>query len=300
MNAISLFEVSKRFGWGERQVQALTAVSLDVPEAAVYGLLGPNGAGKSTLLRIICGLIKADHGQISLFEKPADAQGRAKLGTLIESPTFYPYMTAAQFLAVLANVSGLRPDLDVLFRRVDLSHARDQKISGFSLGMRQRLGVAAALIARPQAVIFDEPTNGLDPDGMIEMRSLIQDLAKQEGIAVLLSSHLLDEVEKVADQVAILSHGEVVSQGRVSDLLGGNEYLWLDAKPHAAVLDRLGDTAWVEGEGIGVNIERSQVPDLLKSLVLQGFDIHQAKWVRPNLEALFLAQTRNERNGVRS
>lgn len=297
MSAITLSNVSKSFGWGEARIQALTDVSLEVPQAGVFGLLGPNGAGKSTLLRIICGMIRADKGRVNLFGVQADPKGRAKLGTLIDSPTFYPFMSAMQFLTTLADVSGVRPDIDALLRRVDLVHARDQKIAGFSLGMRQRLGVAATLVAQPQAVIFDEPTNGLDPDGMIEMRRLIQDLAKEEGIAVLLSSHLLDEVEKVADQVAILSHGKLVSQGRVAELLGGREYLWLDARPQAAVLERLGDKAKVYAEGIAVTIIRSEVPELLKSLASQNFEIHEAKWVRPKLESVFLAQTRGEGQG---
>lgn len=297
MTAISLSRLSKGFGRGGGRIRALDQISLDIPDSGVYGLLGPNGAGKSTLLRIICGLIRQDEGNVNLFGEPAGARSRRQLGALIDSPTFYPFMSATQFLVMLGHVSGVRPEIDALLKLVDLTRAADQKISGFSLGMRQRLGIAAALVARPKAVILDEPTNGLDPDGIIEMRGLIKRLSHEEGVAVLLSSHLLDEVEKVADRVAILNRGRLVAEGRVSDLLGGQEYLWLDARPREAVLSRLGELARLQGEGIAVRLARSEGPALIKSLVLQNIEVHEAKWIRPNLEAFFLAETRGQNLG---
>lgn len=297
MTAISLSRLSKGFGRGGGQIRALDEISLDIPDSGVYGLLGPNGAGKSTLLRIICGLIRQDEGNVSLFGEPACARSRRHLGALIDSPTFYPFMSATQFLVMLAQVSGVRPEIGALLKLVDLTRAADQKISGFSLGMRQRLGIAAALVARPRAIILDEPTNGLDPDGIIEMRGLIERLSHEEGVAVLLSSHLLDEVEKVADRVAILNRGRVVAQGRVSDLLDGQEYLWLDVRPREAVLSRLGELARLEGEGIAVRLTRGEGPALVKSLVLQNIEVYEAKWIRPNLEAFFLAETRGQSAG---
>lgn len=293
MSAISLSQLSKGFGWGARRLQALDAVSFEVPDAGVYGLLGPNGAGKSTLLRMICGLVQPDMGEIRLFGEPASAHSRKKLGALIDSPTFYPFMTARQFLFLLTDTSGVRADIESVLKRVDLVSASNQRIGGFSLGMRQRLGIASALIAKPRVVILDEPTNGLDPDGMIEMRDLIRHLARNEGVAVLLSSHLLDEVEKVADRVAILSHGRLAAEGRVSDLLGGGEYLWLDVRPLDAVLAKLGDLAWEEENGLAVRVPREQVPELVKALILQGMELHEVKWIRPNLESFFLAETRH-------
>lgn len=297
MSAISLSRLSKGFGRGGSRVLALDDVSLDVPDSGVYGLLGPNGAGKSTLLRIICGLVRQDAGEVLLFGKAAGSHSRNQLGALIDSPTFYPFMTARQFLVMLADVAGVRANCDALLKLVDLERAADQKISGFSLGMRQRLGIAAALVAKPRAVILDEPTNGLDPDGMIEMRALIHRLAREEGVAVLLSSHLLDEVEKVADRVAILSQGRLVAEGRVADLLGEQEYLWLDVHPRDAVLSRLRGIAKADGEGVSVQVSRSEVPALLKSLVLQDVEIHEARWIRPNLESFFLAETRTSTKG---
>lgn len=292
MSAISLTRLSKGFGLVGRQIRALDDVSLDVPESGVYGLLGPNGAGKSTLLRIICGLVRQDEGEVTLFGQPAGSRTRNKLGALIDSPTFYPFMTARQFLGMLADVAGVQSKPDSLLKLVDLERGADQKISGFSLGMRQRLGIAAALVAQPRAVILDEPTNGLDPEGMIEMRGLIQRLARDEGVAVLLSSHLLDEVEKVADRVGILNQGRLVAEGRVSDLLGHQEHLWLDVRPREAALSRLGDVASADGDGIAVRLPRTEVPTLVKSLVLQGIEVHEARWIRPNLESFFLAETK--------
>ncbi|MDO1585614.1 ABC transporter ATP-binding protein [Rhizobium oryzicola] len=295
MTAIELNDVSKSFGFGATRIHALEALSLSIPSQGVYGLLGPNGAGKSTLLRMICGLVRPDRGGISLFGEPAGPPTRARLGALIDAPTFYPFMTAREFLAMLASVSGVRADVPALLRRVDLTRAADQKVSGFSLGMRQRLGIAAALVARPAAVILDEPTNGLDPDGMIEIRHLIRRLAQEEGLAVLLSSHLLDEVEKVADRVAILNRGRLVAEGKVGDLLGGEERLWLDVAQQEPVLEKLGEVAWVEGKGVAVRIARAEVPRLLSSLLSENISVYEAKWIRPDLETFFLAETRDSK-----
>ncbi|WP_281405053.1 ABC transporter ATP-binding protein [Rhizobium sp. FKY42] len=284
--------MSKSFGWGTGRTLVLDQVSFDVPETGVYGLLGPNGAGKSTLLRIICGLLRHTGGDVRLFGEKAAVRSRSMIGVLVDSPTFYPFMSARQFLNGVADVAGVKAETDGLLKLVDLTRAADQRISGFSLGMRQRLGIACALVGRPRAVILDEPTNGLDPDGMIEMRGLIQRLSYEEGVAVLLSSHLLDEVEKIADRVVILNQGRVVAEGQVSDLLGRQEYLWLDVRPAEAVVARLGSVARLEDDGVAVTIAKADGAGLLKSLILQGFEVREAKWIRPNLESFFLAETR--------
>jgi ABC-2 type transport system ATP-binding protein len=156
--------------------------------------------------------------------------------------------------------------------------------------MKQRLGIAAALLTQPEIVILDEPTNGLDPEGMREMRAMLRDLADREGITVLLSSHLLDEVERICDHVAILNHGRLAAEGRVSELLRG-ERLWLDATPADRVLARLGDRGAPHGEGVVAQIAREEAHALIAALVADGVQIHEARWLRRDLEEIFLAET---------
>jgi ABC-2 type transport system ATP-binding protein len=293
MAAIAIEGVSKCFGRGGDAVQALDGLSLVIPDAGVYGLLGPNGAGKSTLLRIVTGLVHADAGSVELFGAPACPASRRRLGAFIESPTFYPFLTARGLLAVLARTSGApADDSDSLLRRVGLSQAADRRISGFSLGMKQRLGIAAALAGKPDVLILDEPTNGLDPAGILEVRKLVRGLADQDGIAILLSSHQLDEVERICDRVAILSKGRLAAEGRVDELLAAGERLWLDVRPAEAVLERLGERGASEDGGVAARIERGEAPAFLAALAADGVEIFEARWIRRDLESVFFAETK--------
>jgi ABC-2 type transport system ATP-binding protein len=196
---------------------------------------------------------------------------------------------------VLGATSGVRPDADGLLRRVGLEEAGGRRIAGYSLGMKQRLGIAAALVGNPEVVILDEPTNGLDPDGMLEMRRLIRGLVDHDGLTVLVSSHLLDEVERMCDRVAILTKGRLAAEGAVSELLGEEARLWLDARPVEAVLARLGDRASRESGGIAARIERSEAPALLAALATDGVEIFEARWLRRDLEAVFFTETKRTR-----
>ena len=283
MIAIDLVGISKRFGSSKGPVQALDTLSLFIPQGGVFGLLGPNGAGKSTLLRIIAGLVHQDEGTVRLLGEAGSPAARRRLGALIDAPMFYPFLTARELLLVLARTSHLSVEPLPLLRRVGLEDATDRPIAGFSLGMKQRLGIAAALFGKPEIVILDEPTNGLDPEGMREMRALLRELADGDGITVLLSSHLLDEVERVCDRVAILRRGRLAAEGKVSDLLQG-ERLWLDARP--------GDRGRPESGGVVAHIHRDEAPSLLAALVADRVAIHEARWLRPDLEEIFLAETR--------
>jgi ABC-2 type transport system ATP-binding protein len=290
--AISFLAVEKRFGRGGASVQALDGLSLSVPRGAVYGLLGPNGAGKSTLLRILAGLLTADRGDVLIFGDKAGPANRRRLGMLIESPTFYPFLTAREHLQMLARFTGTLSLVDPILRRIGLEKAADKVVSGFSLGMKQRLGIGCALIGQPEAIVLDEPTNGLDPDGILEMRALIDELAHRDGLTVLLSSHLLDEVQRVCDRVAILQHGRLVAEGAVADLLDRDGRFWMSVDTPEVLLQQLGDKAEAGDGGVYVRIEREQVPDLVASLAGAGMRIHEAKWVKPDLETVFLSQTR--------
>jgi ABC-2 type transport system ATP-binding protein len=292
MSAIDLMGISKRFGGSGRPVQALNDFSLAIPRGGVFGLLGPNGAGKSTMLRIIAGLVRQDTGTVRLLGEAAGPEARRRLGFLIDAPLFYPFLTGRELLTVLARTSHVAVDPGPLLDRVGLHDAGDRAIAGYSLGMKQRLGIAAALLARPEIVILDEPTNGLDPDGILDMRQLLRDLADRDGITVLLSSHLLDEVERVCDRVAIVNKGRLAAQGKVSDLLLQGERLWIDASPADAVLARLGDRGVLEDGGVVAAIARAEAPALLAALAADGVELFEARWLRRDLETIFLAETR--------
>lgn len=292
--AIAFVSVDKRFGRGGASVQALDGLSLSVPRGAVYGLLGPNGAGKSTLLRILAGLLTADGGNVMIFGEAAAPSNRRRLGMLIEAPSFYPFLSARDHLQMLARFTDTASLVDPILRRIGLEKAADKPVSGFSLGMKQRLGIGCALIGQPEAIILDEPTNGLDPDGILEMRALIDELAHRDGLTVLLSSHLLDEVQRVCDRVAILQHGRLVAEGAVADLLEREGRFWMSVETPETLLKQLGERAVAGDGGVYLRIEREQVPDLIASLARAGLRIHEAKWVKPDLETVFLSQTRED------
>ncbi|EKF60295.1 ABC transporter [Agrobacterium albertimagni AOL15] len=294
--AVAFLSVSKSFGRGRGAIQALDGLSLSIPRGVVYGLLGPNGAGKSTLLRILAGLLRPDRGEIRVFGEPAGPAQRRRLGMLIESPSFYPFLTAREHLQMLARSTGTLALVEPVLRRIGLEKAADKAVSGFSLGMKQRLGIGCTLIGQPDALVLDEPTNGLDPDGILEMRALIDDLAHRDGLTVLLSSHLLDEVERVCDRVAILQRGTLVAEGAVADLLDRDGRFWLKVDAPDAVLVRLGDVAEEADGGVYVRIERAEVPELILSLANAGVRIHEAKWIKPDLETVFLSETREVRS----
>lgn len=216
--AVDAVDVTKRYG----ELTAVDAITLQVARGEVYGVLGPNGAGKSTFLRMLFGLIRPDAGTIKLFGRTwADAGPGVLDGVsgFIESPTFYPYLTGRKNLAGLARLDGGAPPgrMDEVLEIVDLADRADDKVGGYSFGMRQRLGVAASLLRDPQLLVLDEPANGLDPAGMRDMRALIKRLAAS-GLTVLLSSHDMSEVEEICDNVTIMRTGSVVYHGEISEL----------------------------------------------------------------------------------
>jgi ABC-2 type transport system ATP-binding protein len=210
--------LTKRYGSG---VLAVDSVDMSVRRGEVYGFLGPNGAGKTTTLRMLVGLIKPTAGTATVAgQTPGSPAGLARVGCLIESPGFYPYLSGRENLKVMADLAGapirrVEEVLDI----VELSSRAARKFGTYSTGMKQRLGVAAALLKDPELLILDEPTNGLDPQGMAEMRKLIKDIGQGDR-TVLLSSHLLGEVEQICDRVGVISNGRLVSQSTVQELVG--------------------------------------------------------------------------------
>ena len=198
-------------------------VSLSVPEGSVYGFIGPNGAGKSTTMKMLLGLMKPSGGSIQLLGQKMNSKNRLELlrqtGSLIESPSCYGHLTGEENLQIVADLKNVpKRDIDRVLEIVSLTSSREKKVKQYSLGMRQRLGIAQALLGTPRLLILDEPTNGLDPAGIQEMRSLISEMPHRCGATVLISSHLLSEMEQMVDHVGIIDHGQLLFQGSLSEL----------------------------------------------------------------------------------
>ena len=198
-------------------------LSMAVPENCVYGFLGPNGAGKSTTLKMILGLIHPNQGSIKLFGKVMNSANRLSIlrqtGSLIENPGGYGYLTGLENMQIIQKLKGVsEAEIAPALKTVRLYDQRDKKLSNYSLGMKQRLGIAMAILGNPKLLILDEPTNGLDPAGIQEMRQLICSLPKERNMTVIISSHLLSEIEQMADQVGIIHHGRMLYQGTLADL----------------------------------------------------------------------------------
>lgn len=287
--ALEAVGVGKTFG----AVKALDALSLRIPKGGVYGILGPNGAGKSTLFRIVLGLVRPTTGEARLLGAAAgDIKALRRIGAVIETPRFLPWLTARDTLKVLALESGEKtPAIDGWLDRVGLTEAADRTVHGFSVGMKQRLALAAALLTRPEVVILDEPTSGMDPAGILEIRALIRELADKDGVTVILASHQLDEVQRVCDRVAFLDRGRLVREGSVSELTAVHELLRLTVSPVDKALAVLGDKARADGDAVLATIERKDAPALIKALVKAGVDITEARWIGGDLETVFLSLT---------
>ena len=222
--AIEVSGLTKRFG--ERT--ALDGIDLQVPRGCAFGFLGPNGAGKTTIIRTLLGLTHATAGSMYLLGHPVPAersQALQRVGAIVEEPRFHLYLTGRENLRLVAAVRGpeVRALIDPALARVGLSDRAEDKVKSYSMGMRQRLGVARCLLADPLLLILDEPTNGLDPGGIQEFREMIRAMVEQEGRTVFISSHLLDEVEKTCDAAAIVDRGKIITQGAIADLAAGGE-----------------------------------------------------------------------------
>ena len=300
---IELANISKTYGRGERAVRAVTGVSLSVRAGEVYGFLGPNGAGKSTTIRMLLGLISPSGGAVRLFgrglrEDPAVLR---RVGSLVDGGNFYPFLSGRRNLEVLARThgglaGGGRDRIGALLDQVGLAGDAHRKVTGYSTGMRQRLGVASALLGDPDVVILDEPVNGLDAAGIQEMRFMIRRLAEEEGKAVFLSSHLLHEVQQVCDRVAIIAKGAVVHESTIADLLRHDGGFRVEASPmevaEAALAARWACRA--EGTQLHVEATREEIPDLVRRLVGAGADIYAIVPAERNLEEVFLSMTQAE------
>ncbi|HTF09224.1 MAG TPA: ABC transporter ATP-binding protein [Asanoa sp.] len=295
MEPVVCEKLTKRYG----EVVAVQDLDLTVRAGEVYGFLGPNGAGKTTTLRMLLGLIRPTSGRVLLHgQPPGDLSG---VGAMIEGPAFYPYLSGRDNLRVLARYAAVDDRrIDVVLDLVDLSGRAKHKFGTYSLGMKQRLGVAAALLKDPQLLILDEPTNGLDPAGMADMRALIRRLGAA-GSTVLISSHLLTEVEQICDRVGIIARGALVAENTVAELRSGAG-LRIQAAPldNAAAWLRLvlgaAAVAIVDG-ALDVTVEPARAAELNESLVKAGISVSELRTRERDLEQVFLELTGGESNG---
>ena len=232
--------ISKNYG----VIQALKQVSFEVPSGSVFGILGPNGSGKTTLLGIIMDILRPTSGTFQLFDETPGSDHRRRIGTLLETPNFYHYLSAVQNLRITAAIKHKDPgDIPRVLDIVDLTNRKNSKFSTYSLGMKQRLAIAACLLGDPEVLVFDEPTNGLDPVGIAETRELIRKL-NTEGKTIIMASHLLDEVEKVCTHVAILQKGTLIAKGHVDEILVSEDIIEVAAADMQSLIAKTGE---VEG-----------------------------------------------------
>jgi ABC-2 type transport system ATP-binding protein len=299
--AVATHGLTKRFG----DNVAVSDVELRVPRGCAFGYLGPNGAGKTTLIRVLLGLTHADAGAMSLlgFEVPKHRDvALARVGAIVDEPRFHGHLTGRENLRVLAAARepAARDRIGPALERVGMAHRADDRVSKYSMGMRQRLGVAACLLGDPQLLILDEPMNGLDPAGMREMRDMILSLVA-EGRTVVLSSHLLDEVERTCDAVAIVDRGRIIRQGPIAELLAGTAVL---VKVECAEPDRaaslltptsIGGTVAVEPDGLEITLpagtDRDVIAEIARVLVESGIRVYRLQPIHASLESWFLQVT---------
>ena len=286
-------DLTKRYG---AHLVAVDRLAMRVRRGEVYGFLGPNGAGKTTTLRMLLGLVRPSSGAALVLDaEPGSPDALAHTGALIETPTFYPFLSGRDNLRVLARHAGVpEARIEAALEEVDLAVRGDDRFQTYSLGMKQRLGIAAALIKDPALLILDEPTNGMDPAGMAEMRSFIRSLGRGER-TVLLSSHLMAEVEQTCDRVGVISKGRLVGEGTV-DELRGRESLWLRADPLdqaervVRALRGIDDVARSDG-GLRVAADSAAAPAIARALVEAGVDLGELRPERASLEKVFLELT---------
>lgn len=299
-------KLTRRFG----DRVAVDELNLSAPAAGVYGFLGPNGAGKTTAIRMLLGLIRPNAGEVRLFGVPV-ARDRASLmrrvGALVESPSLYPHLTGRENLEVTRRLLGAPRNLiDHALETVKLTKDADRRVREYSLGMRQRIGLALALLNKPELLILDEPTNGLDPAGIHEMRDLIRRLPDEFGVTVFLSSHLLSEVEQIASHIGIIHEGKLLFQGPLTELQTKQQtQLIVGVKQIDAASECLTKAGWNVHRSIdGLLSVAAKTSDdaatINKLLVDQRLDVFHIALAQPSLEDIFLTLTTTQAAGRRA
>jgi ABC-type multidrug transport system ATPase subunit len=280
-----------------REFKALDNINLEVEQGSIYGFLGPNGAGKTTTLRLLLGLLKKQEGTIEMFGKSLESERITilkRLGSLIEQPSLYSHLTAKENLELYRRVYECgKSRIDEVLQLVGLSYTKNKKVKQFSLGMKQRLSIAVALLHQPELLILDEPTNGLDPSGIIETRELIKALNKEHGVTILVSSHILAEIEKMASHVGIIHKGKLLFQGSLSKLQhlkNEQSFLELETTDNDNALQVLQAYAPEKQNGHLVLpfSNNAQTASINKMLVEKGIDVYRLQPKQNDLEQLFI------------
>lgn len=294
---LSLNGITKFYG----NVQALKEVSFEVPGGSVFGILGPNGSGKTTLLSIILDVLKANKGNFLWFGHEGSPEQRKKIGSLLETPNFYHYLSAVNNLKITQSISrrGTDSGIDEVLKKVRLFERRNSRFSTFSLGMKQRLAIAAALLGDPKVLVLDEPTNGLDPVGIAEIRQLIIEL-RNSGHTIIMASHLLDEVEKVCTHAAILRTGTLLTTGAVEEILVDDDVVELSASDLNALADllrQLNKNVTVDGKLNLVHITfpkgTAKLDEINRFCFQNGITVNHLILKKKRLEARFFELTNN-------
>lgn len=285
--------------YGDKQV--VRDVDLKVPKGCVYGFMGPNGAGKSTTLKMLLGLVKAGSGEARIAGKEMNPKNRLEIlketGSLIESPSYYGHLTGRENLEIVRTLKGApEKEIDQVLKLVRMERQQNKKAREYSLGMKQRLGLAAALIGRPELLILDEPTNGLDPAGIQEIRELICELPKRMGITVLVSSHLLSEMDQMVDYVGIINHGQLIFQDKLDVLHEHSKSKLLLQVMNRTVTLKILESRGVEGrvteEGILIpGFSDDRTADLVSALAAGGAGLFRVEERQKSLEDIFLSLT---------
>lgn len=300
-NIIQTQHLTRRFG----NVVAVSELDLAVPKGCVYGFLGPNGAGKTTTIRMLLGLIKPNKGSIQMFGSSITkhrSQTLAKIGSLVADPSLYPNLTGRENLRLFSQLLGVpKTEINRVLEIVQMKSAADRLVRHYSTGMQQRLGLATALLNNPTLLILDEPTNGLDPAGILEMRRLLRGLPEAFGVTVFLSTHLLNEVEQIATQIGIINKGKLIFQGGPEHLqneLGSNAILEVDNPARARhILTGMGWQVSQNGDHT-LSIVSHNTQALAKAnaqLVTQGIEVYHLSQEKRSLEEIFLSLTNTEK-----
>lgn len=295
---LSITGLTKSYG----SLKALDDLHLEIQEGQVFGILGPNGSGKTTTLGIILDVLHADQGEYRWFGKSAHADHRKRIGAILEEPIFYPYLNAVDNLKITAAIKDIKTDkIDGVLKTVDLLDRKRDKFKTYSYGMRQRLAIAGALLSDPEVLILDEPTNGLDPQGIAEIRALILQIAAR-GITIIMASHMLDEVQKVCSHVAILQKGKKIATGSVEEVLQDKKTIVVGAEDIQELQQALQKipgvlTVTTENNNLIATVEDSITPAALNSILFdKGVVISHLSLRKKSLEKYFLDLTNNHQN----
>ncbi len=292
---LTIHNLSKSYG----KIQAVNQLSLEVQPGEIYGILGPNGSGKSTTLGMILGITKPDSGTFNWFGDGNASENRKRIGTLLETPNFYPNMNAIQNLNIVAHLKiSPKNDFDEILKLVNLFDRKDSAFKTYSLGMKQRLAIAACLVGDPDVLIFDEPTNGLDPEGIAEVRNLLLKIAER-GKTIIMASHILDEVEKICSHVMIIKKGNLLADGTVDGIINQQLTIEVAAKDQSNLREALSSCAFIEsieedGGKLLLTVDENYSADAINQFCFErNITLSHLLVKQKSLEEEFLERTQN-------